>query len=55
MATNNELDEHFIENQRERLQSLREELVRIREGAAEEDKRPRTRRRGTSPSTTPAT
>ena len=36
---NEEIDQHFLENQRERLLGLRDELVRIREGmnADEED------------------
>ena len=41
MATNTELDENFIAKQKERLQSLREELLRIMR-AAEEDERTRT-------------
>ena len=41
MATNTELDENFIAKQKERLQSLREELLRITR-AAEEDERTRT-------------
>jgi len=40
MATNTELDENFIAQQKERLQSLREELLRIMRGA-EEDERTR--------------
>ena len=40
MAANTELDENFIAKQKERLQSLREELLRIRRGA-EEDERTR--------------
>ena len=40
MATNTELDENFIAQQKERLQSLREELLRIMHGA-EEDERTR--------------
>ena len=41
MATNTELDENFIAKQKERLQSLREDLLRIMR-AAEEDDRTRT-------------
>jgi DnaK suppressor protein len=41
MATNTELDENFIAKQKERLQRLREELLRIMR-AAEEDERTRT-------------
>ena len=41
MATNTELDENFIAKQKERLQSLREELLQIMR-AAEEDERTRT-------------
>lgn len=41
MATNTELDENFIAKQKERLQSLREELLRIMR-VAEEDERTRT-------------
>ena len=41
MATNTELDDNFIAKQKERLQSLREELLRILRGA-EEDERTRT-------------
>lgn len=41
MATNTELDENFIAKQKERLQSLREELLRIMR-AAEDDERTRT-------------
>ena len=41
MATNTELDDNFITKQKERLQSLREELLRILRGA-EEDERTRT-------------
>ena len=40
MATNSELDENFIGEQKERLHSLREELLRIMRGA-EEDERSR--------------
>ena len=41
MATNAELDENFIAKQKERLQSLRDELLRIMR-VAEEDERTRT-------------
>jgi DnaK suppressor protein len=41
MATNTEVDENFISKQKERLQSLRDELLRIMR-AAEEDERTRT-------------
>jgi DnaK suppressor protein len=41
MATNTELDENFIAKQKERLQSLKEELLRIMR-VAEEDERTRT-------------
>jgi DnaK suppressor protein len=41
MVTNTELDENFIAKQKERLQSLREELLRIMR-TAEEDERTRT-------------
>jgi DnaK suppressor protein len=41
MATNTELDDNFIAKQKERLQSSREELLRIM-GAAEEDEHLRT-------------
>jgi len=41
MATNTELDANFIAKQKERLQSLRDELLRILR-AAEEDERSRT-------------
>jgi DnaK suppressor protein len=41
MATNTELDENFIAKQKERLQSLRDELLRIMR-VAEEDERTRT-------------
>ena len=33
-----ELDQHFVESQRERLIGLRDELVRIREGIADEER-----------------
>jgi DnaK suppressor protein len=33
-----ELDQQFVESQRERLLSLRDELVRIREGMAEDER-----------------
>ena len=45
MAANTELDENFIAKQKERLQSLREELLRIRRGA-EEDERTRGEQEG---------
>jgi DnaK suppressor protein len=45
MATNSELDENFIGKQKERLQSLREELLRIMSGA-EEDERSRGEQEG---------
>ena len=45
MATNTELDESFIAKQKERLQSLREELLRIMHGA-EEDERTRGEQEG---------
>jgi DnaK suppressor protein len=45
MATNTELDENFIAKQKERLQSLREELLRIMH-AAEEDERTRGEQEG---------
>jgi len=45
MATNTELDENFIAQQKERLQSLREELLRIMQGA-EEDERTRGEQEG---------
>lgn len=38
MATNTELDENFIAKQKERLQSLREELLRIMHGAEEDER-----------------
>ena len=41
MATNTEVDENFISKQKERLQSLRDELLRIMR-VAEEDERTRT-------------
>jgi RNA polymerase-binding transcription factor len=41
MATNTELDENFIAKQKERLQTLKEELLRIMR-VAEEDERTRT-------------
>jgi DnaK suppressor protein len=41
MATNTELDENFIAKQKERLQSLKEELLRLMRGA-EEDERTRS-------------
>ena len=45
MDTNTELDENFIAIQKERLQSLREELLRIM-NAAEEDERTRGEQEG---------
>ena len=45
MATNSELDENFIARQRERLQGLREELLRIMRGA-DEDERSRSEQQG---------
>jgi DnaK suppressor protein len=45
MATNAELDENFIAQQRERLQSLREELLRVVRGA-EDDERTRGENQG---------
>ena len=33
-----ELDQHFVESQRERLVGLRDELVRIRKGMADEER-----------------
>jgi DnaK suppressor protein len=45
MATNTELDENFIAQQRERLQSLREELLRVVRGA-EDDERTRGENQG---------
>jgi DnaK suppressor protein len=41
MATNHELDESFVAQQRERLEALREELLGVLRGA-EEDERSRT-------------
>jgi DnaK suppressor protein len=41
MATNTELDENFIAKQKERLQSLRDELLQIMR-VADEDERTRT-------------
>ena len=35
---NDEVDEQFVERQRERLVGLREELMRIREGMAEDER-----------------
>ena len=37
MATNSELDEKFIAQQRDRLERLKEELLRIRSGMAADD------------------
>jgi len=34
---NDEMDQHFVEQQRERLRGLRDELVRIREGMAADE------------------
>jgi DnaK suppressor protein len=45
MATNTELDENFIAQQKERLQSLREDLLRIMR-AADEDERSRAVQEG---------
>jgi DnaK suppressor protein len=45
MAANTELDENFIAQQKERLQSLREELLRILH-SAEEDERSRGEEEG---------
>ena len=45
-----ELDQQFVENQRERLVGLRDELVRIREGMVDDERtspRPRGRLRST--------
>ena len=38
MGTNSELDEKFIAQQRERLESLREELLRIRSGVSADER-----------------
>jgi DnaK suppressor protein len=38
MATNNELDEKFIAQQRDRLQNLKEELLRIRDGMSADER-----------------
>jgi DnaK suppressor protein len=38
MATNNELDEKFIAQQRDRLENLKEELLRIRSGMSADDR-----------------
>jgi DnaK suppressor protein len=38
MATNNELDEKFIAQQRDRLQNLREEMLRIRDGMSADER-----------------
>lgn len=35
---NDEIDQQFVESQRERLLGLREELVRIREGVADDER-----------------
>jgi DnaK suppressor protein len=45
MATNNELDENFIAQQRERLENLREELLRVVRGT-DEDERIRAEQEG---------
>jgi DnaK suppressor protein len=45
MATNTELDENFIAQQKQRLQSLKEELLQILRGA-EEDERTRGENEG---------
>lgn len=45
MATNNELDENFVAQQKERLEGLREELLRVLRGA-EEDERTRGENEG---------
>ena len=41
MATNKELDENFIVHQKERLESLREELLRVLRGAEDRPARAR--------------
>ena len=38
MATNNELDEKFIAQQRDRLENLKEELLRIRSGMSADER-----------------
>jgi DnaK suppressor protein len=38
MATNSELDEKFIAQQRDRLQNLKEELLRIRDGMSADER-----------------
>jgi DnaK suppressor protein len=38
MATNNELDEKFITQQRDRLENLKEELLRIRSGMSADER-----------------
>ena len=38
MATNKELDENFLVQQKERLESLREELLRVLRGAEEDER-----------------
>ena len=38
MATNNEVDEKFIAQQRDRLQNLKEELLRIRDGMSADER-----------------
>jgi DnaK suppressor protein len=45
MATNNELDEKFIAQQKERLENLKEELLRVLRGT-EEDERFRAEQEG---------
>jgi DnaK suppressor protein len=45
MTTNNELDENFVAQQKERLEGLREELLRVLRGA-EEDERTRGENEG---------
>ena len=48
MATNNELDEKFIAQQRDRLENLKEELLRIRSGMSA-DERERAENEGDTP------
>ncbi len=38
MATNNELDENFVAQQKERLEELRDELLRVLRGAEEDER-----------------
>jgi DnaK suppressor protein len=45
LATNNELEENFVAQQKERLEGLREELLRVLRGA-EEDERTRGENEG---------